>query len=220
MYALPSVTPDRTSPLITNLIGGAINVSYVLVFALNDRSEMSTETLRPSPLRPSPFRKKCLGLAVLSGVVFGFTFFVAPSHPGLVGLSSGKSGAEIKSEILGVICVLFNILMYSGPLTIMSLVITTKSVEFMPLFLTIGSALCSTTWLSYGLVVNDWNIVIPNGLGCLFAATQIILYITYANTKETKDARERVRREGREKADARDDDPLLYTKGTRSGNGV
>ena len=33
LYAL--VTPDRQAPLITNLIGSAVNVCYVLVFAMN-----------------------------------------------------------------------------------------------------------------------------------------------------------------------------------------
>ncbi|KAL0715882.1 hypothetical protein Bca4012_065204 [Brassica carinata] len=46
--------------------------------------------------------------------------------------------------------------MYASPLSIMILVIKTKSVEYMPFFLSLFVFLCGTSWLIYD----------PNGFGC------------------------------------------------------
>ncbi|KAM6576975.1 hypothetical protein CsatB_028812 [Cannabis sativa] len=50
-----------------------------------------------------------------------------------------------RSTIVGTICILFNIMIYAVPLAVMKLVITTKSVEFMPFFLSFASLLNSIT---------------------------------------------------------------------------
>lgn len=63
LYAL--VTPDRQAPLITNLIGTAVNVAYVLVFAFNN------------PVQPQ-FKRKVLGALVFMAVVFGVVFGIVP----------------------------------------------------------------------------------------------------------------------------------------------
>ncbi|GMH66900.1 hypothetical protein TL16_g04536 [Triparma laevis f. inornata] len=120
LYAL--VTPDRQAPLITNLIGTAVNVAYVLVFAFNN------------PVQPQ-FKRKVLGALIFMAVVFGVVFGIVPR----AGDWGDKSDAEVESDVLGSVSDVFNVLMYAGPLTIMSTVIKTKSVEFMPLALTIGT---------------------------------------------------------------------------------
>ena len=181
LYALPSVTPDRTSPLITNCIGAVINLAYIVVFANNNP--------------PETFWSKVWAMAGTIAFVFSVIFFFAPSHASWFGLPSETSTAEIESNLLGTLSDVFNIMMYGGPLTIMSTVIRTKSVEFMPLPLTVGTSLCSFTWLAYGTVVGDKFIIIPNGGGAVFCVAQIILYCTYCGTEESRAAFERVRLE-------------------------
>eukprot|EP00519_Triparma_laevis_P007154 CAMPEP_0182499928 /NCGR_PEP_ID=MMETSP1321-20130603/8028_1 /TAXON_ID=91990 /ORGANISM="Bolidomonas sp., Strain RCC1657" /LENGTH=232 /DNA_ID=CAMNT_0024704183 /DNA_START=94 /DNA_END=792 /DNA_ORIENTATION=+ len=170
-YAI--VTPDRQAPLITNLIGTAVNIIYVLVFAFNN------------PIQPD-FRRKVFGASVFMAAVLTIVFLVIPNAG-----DWGKSDAKVESSVLGTVSDVFNVLMYAGPLTIMSTVIKTKSVEYMPLALTIGTSFCSFTWLWYGFVVKDPYIIIPNGGGALLCVCQIILYTTYCNTAETKAAREK-----------------------------
>jgi solute carrier family 50 protein (sugar transporter) len=81
--------------------------------------------------------------------------------------------------IVGILCVIFGTIMYSSPLTIMSQVVKTKSVEYMPLLLSVVSFLNGLCWTSYALIRFDIFITIPNGLGVLFALMQLILYAIY-----------------------------------------
>ncbi|KAL8171937.1 hypothetical protein V2J09_023741 [Rumex salicifolius] len=58
---------------------------------------------------------------------------------------------------------------------------TTKSVEYMPLLLSVFVFLCGTCWFVYGLLGHDPFLIIPNGLGSLLGAMQLILYAIYSN---------------------------------------
>ncbi|XP_044338716.1 bidirectional sugar transporter SWEET6a-like [Triticum aestivum] len=68
----------------------------------------------------------------------------------------------------GILCVIFGSAMYASPLTIMGKVIKTKSVEYMPFFLSLVSFLNGVCWTSYALIKFDLYVTIPNGLGALF----------------------------------------------------
>ncbi|OMO50617.1 SWEET sugar transporter [Corchorus capsularis] len=83
----------------------------------------------------------------------------------------------------GLAATIFSIIMYASPLSIMRLVIKTKSVEFMPFFLSLFVFLCGTSWFVYGLLGRDAFVAIPNGFGCGLGAMQLILYFIYRNNK-------------------------------------
>ncbi|CAJ1937218.1 unnamed protein product [Sphenostylis stenocarpa] len=84
-----------------------------------------------------------------------------------------------RSEIVGTICILCNIMMYASPLSIMKLVIKTKSVEYMPFYISLASFGNGVAWTTYALIRFDPFITIPNGLGTLLSVAQLILYATY-----------------------------------------
>ncbi|KAJ8486022.1 hypothetical protein OPV22_018507 [Ensete ventricosum] len=84
-----------------------------------------------------------------------------------------------RSLIVGVLCVIFGTLMYASPLSVMKQVIQSKSVEFMPLFLSLASFFNGICWTIYALIRFDLFITIPNGLGVAFAVAQLILYMMY-----------------------------------------
>ncbi|KAM0070002.1 putative SWEET sugar transporter [Helianthus debilis subsp. tardiflorus] len=101
----------------------------------------------------------------------------------LLALTVGHT-TKVRSDIVGPIAIVGNIMMYAAPLSVMKLVITTKSVEFMPFFLSFFSLLNGVSWTVYALICFDPYIVIPNGLGSLLGAAQLILYATfYKSTK-------------------------------------
>jgi len=91
-------------------------------------------------------------------------------------LASGDSG---QTDFLGILASTFNTLMYGSPLSIMFQVIQTKSVEFMPLPLTIMTSFSCITWGLYAFYVGDIFIGIPNYIGILLCILQYILYGTY-----------------------------------------
>jgi len=72
------------------------------------------------------------------------------------------------------------------------MVIQTKSVEYMPLFLSLASLVNGICWTAYALIRFDLYITIPNGLGVLFAVAQLVLYaMYYKNTQKIIEARKR-----------------------------
>ncbi|EEC84180.1 hypothetical protein OsI_30562 [Oryza sativa Indica Group] len=99
---------------------------------------------------------------------------------------SGAHTHQRRSLIVSILCVIFDTIMYSSPLTVMSQVVKTKSVEYMPLLLSVVSFLNGLNWTSYALICFDIFITIPNGLGVLFAAVQLILYVIYYRTTPKK----------------------------------
>eukprot|EP00301_Raphidiophrys_heterophryoidea_P019608 c4510_g1_i1.p1 GENE.c4510_g1_i1~~c4510_g1_i1.p1 ORF type:complete len:241 (-),score=38.59 c4510_g1_i1:120-842(-) len=166
-YAI--VTPDRLQPLITNLIGATLEAGYVVVFLYYARGEARTRTLK-------------MGLvAVLSFLVIILVVLLAVPHWSFVKPIGKNSDDSRETTFLGMVCVVINIIMYGSPLSVMSLVIKTKSVEFMPFPITIGTILSASMWLVYGLIESDINITIPNMSGVALGVAQLILYLIYCD---------------------------------------
>ncbi|KAE8694558.1 Bidirectional sugar transporter SWEET4 [Hibiscus syriacus] len=86
------------------------------------------------------------------------------------------SNKRSESMFVGILCVVFNIGMYVSPLTVMSMVIKTKSVKYMPFTLSLFNVLNGIVWMIYALLKFDINVLIPNGLGSLSGMIQLILY--------------------------------------------
>ncbi|KAM3361067.1 bidirectional sugar transporter SWEET1a-like [Capsicum galapagoense] len=71
--------------------------------------------------------------------------------------------------------------------TINRLVIKSKSVEYMPFFLSRSVFICSILWSIFALLGKDPFILVPNGIGTLLGAVQLILYAIYRdNRREVK----------------------------------
>lgn len=119
-----------------------------------------------------------------------FLFFLANKNIGLailfnLGLIGGVIGLLllffylIDVTITGYVAMVFNILMYAAPGEKIFKVITTKDYKLIPIFSTVGGFLCSLCWFMYGFISKDINLIIPNGLGLLFAILQIVAYLFY-----------------------------------------
>ncbi|KAJ4960941.1 hypothetical protein NE237_020851 [Protea cynaroides] len=89
-------------------------------------------------------------------------------------------------RIVGWVCVVVSVSVFVAPLTIMRMVIRTKSVEFMPLPLSFFLTLSAVMWFCYGLLLKDLYIALPNTLGFIFGVLQMGLYILYKDSNKVK----------------------------------
>ncbi|XP_042483536.1 bidirectional sugar transporter SWEET3b-like [Macadamia integrifolia] len=88
---------------------------------------------------------------------------------------------------VGSIGLMVNTGMYGSPLIVVKQVVQTKSVEFMPFYLSLFSLLNSSLWGPYGLLGHDLFIAIPNLLGVLLSLFQLVLYCIYRERKIHKE---------------------------------
>ncbi|XP_019054543.1 PREDICTED: bidirectional sugar transporter SWEET4-like [Nelumbo nucifera] len=166
VYGLPPVHPHSILVITINGAGFIIELAYVFLFLLYSD------------------RRKRIRILAMMLVEFAFVGAIA------VLVLTLAHTHDRRSLIVGSFCVFFGTLMYAAPLSIMKLVITTKSVEYMPFFLSLASFANGVCWTIYALVHFDLFIIIPNGLGTLLGLAQLILYATfYKSTQRLKESR-------------------------------
>ncbi|KAI7732191.1 hypothetical protein M8C21_033204 [Ambrosia artemisiifolia] len=123
---------------------------------------------------PKKARMESLKLIVLL-IVVGFGLIVV--------LTQFLASGVTRGVIVGWICLVFSLCVFVAPLGVLRQVIKTKSVEYMPILLSVALTLSAVMWFFYGLLLGDFNIAIPNVLGFTFGIIQMILYYLYKNNK-------------------------------------
>ncbi|KAG7534034.1 SWEET sugar transporter [Arabidopsis thaliana x Arabidopsis arenosa] len=89
-----------------------------------------------------------------------------------------------RKSFVGSFGLVASISMYGSPLIVMKKVIETKSVEYMPFYLSFFSFLASSLWLAYGLLSHDLFLASPNMVATPLGILQLILYFKYKNKKD------------------------------------
>jgi len=174
--------PGRIMPLVCNAAGGVLAVAYIFLFAMYlPRPSKISEGINPDATQVAyTTPKRYLGQ-------WAATIALLVLIGGLVNLEVfdfDVSGQGFPAFLFGLIADIFNILMYGAPLTVMKLVIKTKSVKFMPFLVSFFTVTNSTSWLAYGLYAGDLWITVPNACGLLLGITQLILYSLYCRNSE------------------------------------
>ncbi|GMI76601.1 VEGETATIVE CELL EXPRESSED1 [Hibiscus trionum] len=151
-YGLPIVHPDSTLIITINGIGLFIELVYITIFFVFSDNRK---------------RKRILLYIVIEAVFMAAVVVIT-----LMVFKTTKR----RSMFVGILAMIFNIGMYVSPLTVMQMVIKTKSVKYMPFSLSLFNFLNGMVWTSYALLKFDINVLVPNGLGTLSGLGQLILY--------------------------------------------
>ncbi|XP_023875262.1 bidirectional sugar transporter SWEET12 [Quercus suber] len=158
-----SLKSDEILLITANTVGVVVETIYIAIYIAFAPKQARTFTLR-----------------ILILMNFGgFCSILLLSHF----LAQG----ETRVRILGWVCVAFSVSVFAAPLSIMRVVIRTKSVEFMPFYLSLFLTLSAIMWLLYGVLQKDLYVALPNVLGFIFGVLQMVLYMRYKNYKAVKD---------------------------------
>ncbi|XP_076932804.1 bidirectional sugar transporter SWEET9-like [Bidens hawaiensis] len=141
-----------------NSVGCAIETAYLIFFLIYATREAMKSTLKLVVL---------FNIFSLALIVVTTWFAVEKPHT--------------RESVVGWICAVFSVCVFAAPLSVMRLVIRTKSVEYMPFSLSFFLTLCAIMWFFYGFLIKDYFVATPNVLGFLFGVTQMVLYVIYKN---------------------------------------
>jgi len=81
------------------------------------------------------------------------------------------------AQAMGVSCLLFTLLSYAAPLAVIRVVLATRSVEYMPLSLSLAVFVSGFSWAAYGFLKQDPLIALPNLAGGLLGTIQLAVYL-------------------------------------------
>ncbi|XP_044953644.1 bidirectional sugar transporter SWEET2a [Hordeum vulgare subsp. vulgare] len=153
-YALPFVSYGVVLVATVNTIGAVFQLAYTAVF-----------------IAYADAKKRLKVLVLLAGVfcVFGLIVYV----------SMALFDHKPRRTFVGYLSVASLIFMFASPLSIINLVIRTKSVEYMPFYLSLSMSLMSVSFFAYGALLDDFFIYVPNGVGTVLGVVQLLLYAYY-----------------------------------------
>ncbi|XP_027368844.1 bidirectional sugar transporter SWEET5 [Abrus precatorius] len=157
-YGMPFVTKSNVLVLTINAFGFVLEIVYTCIFFVFSNWSK---------------RKRILLVLLVEVIFIAMVVFVTLHFVHTL---------KRRKLVVGLICIIFNILMYCSPLTVMRRVIRTKSVKYMPFLLSLANFANGIVWTTYALLKWDPFIVIPNGLGALSGLVQLILYGIYYRT--------------------------------------
>ncbi|CAM8925619.1 unnamed protein product [Rhodiola kirilowii] len=151
--------PVHVPLFVTNSVRIVIAIVYILIFI-----KYATKAARMSIVN-----HLLLNLGVLLLLALSAQFIVK------------KEATRVM--FLGWVCVAYSIAVFAAPFGVIRQVIRTKSVEFMPLGLSLFLTINAVMWSVYGLLHKDLYIAIPNVLGVLLGIAQLVLYMAYHNSE-------------------------------------
>ncbi|XP_028281568.1 sugar transporter SWEET1 [Parambassis ranga] len=149
---------DQTIMLV-NIIGAFLQILYIIMYLLytKQRRLVMSQTLVG-------------GMVLACGWVY-FTMF----------LSEGDS----RLNQLGLTCSVVTVSMYLSPLIDLVEIVRSGNVQCLSFPLTVATFFTSTSWVLYGLQLNDYFIMIPNTPGILTSLVRFYLFWKFASVSQS-----------------------------------
>ncbi|XP_039061681.1 bidirectional sugar transporter SWEET2a-like [Hibiscus syriacus] len=158
-YGIPIVSPGIILVATVNSIGAAFQMVYIAIFIA---------------YAENPMKLKMLGF-----LVSVFAFFAS-----IVFVSLEFFDSPTRQLFVGYLSVASLISMFASPLLIINLVIKMRSVEYMPLSLSLATFLMSLAFSLYGMLKRDAFIYVPNGIGTVLGTAQLALYAYFKRASQ------------------------------------
>lgn len=164
--------PGALLVVTVNGAGAAMHVVYVTLFLVYAPKNIKIKSMK---------LVAAVNVAFLGAVI-------------LVTLVAVRGGVRI--TLVGILCAGLTIGMYAAPLSAMRTVIKMKSVKYMPFLLSFFQFLNGGVWSAYAVLVKDYYIGVPNGIGLLLGSAQLLLYVIYKKKSSCEESEKEEEEEG------------------------
>ncbi|XVF06015.1 hypothetical protein REPUB_Repub06bG0011700 [Reevesia pubescens] len=166
------INPDGLLIMTVNGAGAVFQLIYVILFIMYAPKEKKVKTAKL--------------VAVLNVGFLG----------AVIAVTLLAMHGKMRLTFVGILCAGLTIGMYASPLSAMRMVIQTRSVEYMPFFLSFFLFLNAGVWSAYAMLVKDIYIGVPNAIGFVLGSAQLILYVIYKNKSVSAKSAESMEEEG------------------------
>ncbi|PIN05381.1 Multitransmembrane protein [Handroanthus impetiginosus] len=163
---------DGLLVVTVNGAGAALHVIYVILFLIYAPKNVKVKSMK---------LVGAVNIAFLGAVI-------------IVTLLALRGDTRV--TLVGLLCAALTIGMYAAPLSAMRTVIKMKSVKYMPFFLSFFQFLNGAAWTGYAVLIKDYYIGVPNGIGFILGSAQLILYMIYRNKSTESDEKTKEEEEG------------------------
>ncbi|BAF24268.1 bidirectional sugar transporter SWEET11 [Oryza sativa Japonica Group] len=162
LWIFYALVKTNSRPLLTiNAFGCGVEAAYIVLYLVYAPRRARLRTLAFFLL---------LDVAAFALIVVTTLYLVPKPH---------------QVKFLGSVCLAFSMAVFVAPLSIIFKVIKTKSVEFMPIGLSVCLTLSAVAWFCYGLFTKDPYVMYPNVGGFFFSCVQMGLYFWYRKPRNT-----------------------------------
>lgn len=149
---------DQTIILV-NIIGALLQILYIIMYFHYTKQKrlVSSQTLT--------------AVIVLTCGWLYFTMFLIDR--------------DIQLSQLGLTCSVVTVSMYLSPLTDLVEIVRSGNVQCLSFPLTVATFFTSTSWVFYGLQLNDYYIVVPNTPGIFTSLIRLYLFWKFASVSQS-----------------------------------
>jgi hypothetical protein len=155
--------------MITNTFGAACHACYCAIFLAYARDPQDFARI---------WRRVVGALAAIVAVILFGVFAAGAAFPWLP-MWLHNVTASPATDFLGLASALLTAANYASPLAALGDVVATRSVDFMPLPLTLATLGAACAWSAFSFYIGDAFIGAPNYLGVGLGAAQVALYQHY-----------------------------------------
>lgn len=148
--------------ILVNIIGALLQILYIIVY-----------------LHYTKQKRLVISQILAAGAVLacGWFYFTRILPAG-----------EIRLNQLGLTCSAVTVSMYLSPLTDLVQIVRSENVQCLSFPLTVATLFTSTSWVLYGLQLNDRYIVVPNTPGIFTSLIRFYLFWRFAPVNQSSPA--------------------------------